>query len=219
MENLWLILVFIISYLLGSLPTAYLVIKRATGGDVRDVGTKNVGAMNVHRATESKKLFVLTWVIDMVKAVLAILIARWLMFLGYALEWGIIIAVLGVFLGHNWSVFLRFYGGKGISCLMGTLLLLGPVYLFIPWGLICIISILLTKRLVAGQIISIIALPFLGYFLAPYLAPHSQWLFSTQCFYLLVTLAIATPMFIRHASRIKPLIRGKEPKWYWKERR
>jgi len=218
MEELWLILIFIISYLLGALPTAYFVIKIATGKDIRDSGTKNVGAMNVHRATESKKLFVITWVADMAKAALAIFISRWLALLGYDPEWALIISVLGVFMGHNWSVFLKFNGGKGISCLMGTLLVLEPLLLFIPWGLICIIAILSTKRLLAGQIISIIALPFLGYFLAPYLTQHPQWALSTQYFYLLLMLVIAIPMFIRHAPRIKTLLQGKEPKWYWKER-
>ena len=218
MENLWLFLILIISYLLGSLPTGYLFIKKATGKDIRDSGTGNVGAMNVHRATESKPLTIATWLIDMGKAALAIWIARWLEFLGYNIDWGLIIAVLGVIAGHNWSIFLKFGGGKGISCLMGSLLTLEPLRLFIPWGLICLIAILFTQRLVAGQIVSITALPFLGYFMAPYLTPHPQWSFPVQYFYLLLTLAIAIPMFIRHAPRIKPLFQGKEPKWYWKER-
>ena len=218
MDNAWLILIFIIAYLLGSFPTAYVVIKIATGKDIRGTGTGNIGAMNVHRATESKALFAITWITDMVKAALAILIARWLAWLGYSPEWGVILAVLGVFLGHNWSIFLKFGGGKGISCLMGTLLILDPLRLFIPWGAICIIAILLTKRLLTGQVIGIIALPFLGYFLAPYMTPHPDWLLPTQYFYLLLMLAIAIPMFIRHAPRIKPLLQGKEPKWYWKER-
>ena len=218
MENLWLFLIFIISYMLGSLPTGYLFIKKVTGKDIRDAGTGNVGAMNVHRATGSKPLLIATWLIDMGKAALAIWIARWLEFLGYNIDWGLIIAVLGVIMGHNWSVFLKFGGGKGISCLMGSLLTLEPLRLFIPWGLICLIAILLTQRLVAGQIVSITTLPFLGYFMAPYLTPHPQWSFPVQYFYLLLTLAIAIPMFIRHATRIKPLLHGKEPKWYWKER-
>jgi len=218
MENLWLILIVVISYLLGAIPTAYLVIRKKTGGDIRDTGTGNIGAMNVARATESLWYFALTWIIDMAKAALAIFISRWLAFLGYSPDWGLIIAVMGIFLGHNWSVFLKFSGGKGISCLMGTLLVLEPLLLFLPWGLICIISILATKRLFAGQIISIISLPFLGYFLAPYLTPQPEWMFSIQYFYLILTLVIAIPMFIRHAPRIKPLLQGKEPRWYWKER-
>lgn len=218
MENLWLILIFIISYLLGSIPTAYIVIKKATGEDIRDTGTGNVGAMNVHRATESKWLFILTWLIDMGKAAFAISIARWITFLGYSPEWGLIIAVLAVFLGHNWSIFLKFSGGKGISCLMGSLLVLSPLYLFLSWGLICVITILATQRLYAGQVVSIIALPFLGYFLAPYLTSHPEGALPIQYFYLILMLVIAIPMFISHVPRIKTLIQGKEPKWYWKER-
>ena len=218
MEDLWLIIIFIIAYLLGALPTAYLVIKATGGGDIRESGTGNVGAMNVHRLTESKGFLILTWMVDMAKAALAISIARWLILLGYNPEWGLIVAALAVFLGHNWSIFLKFSGGKGISCLMGTLLLLEPLFLFIPWGLICIIAIISTKRLYAGQVLGIIALPFLGFFLSPHLTQHPDWLLPTRYFYLILMLVIAIPMFIRHAPRIKPLLQGTEPKWYWKER-
>jgi len=117
MENFWLILVAAIAYLLGSFPTAYLINK-----DVLRRGSGNVGTMNVLRTTGSKKLAVLTLIIDVSKAVLAVSLVSWLAGLGYDLLLGIMVASAFVVLGHNYSIFLKFKGGRGLASLFGVVL-------------------------------------------------------------------------------------------------
>jgi len=120
MENLWLILIAVAAYLLGSFPTAYLVGTK----DVLRRGSGNVGTMNVLRTTGSKKRAFLTLIFDVAKAVLAVYIAFWLVCLGYNLLMGTLVASAFVILGHNYSVFLKFKGGRGLASLFGVVLAL-----------------------------------------------------------------------------------------------
>lgn len=200
--NLYLILIFIISYFLGSFPTAFLVAEKFSGQDIRKVGTGNVGAMNVQRATGKIYLFLMTFLVDAGKAILAILIAQRFSFLGYNLNWAITAAALGAVVGHCFSVFLKFQGGKAISSLIGILFILNFKWLFLPWAGICLVFVLATGYLFLGQFMGTIFLPFIGYFLAP----EYFWL----------CLLVAIPIFIKQWSRFIPMLKGREPRWYWK---
>lgn len=117
---LGLILVAVIAYLLGSFPTARLI----AGKKVLEKGTGNVGTMNVYRTTGSPKLTALTFIIDAGKAVLAVLIVSWLGFFGYQPLIGLLVASFFVILGHNYSMFLEFRGGRGLASLFGLVLIL-----------------------------------------------------------------------------------------------
>lgn len=133
-----------LGYLLGSIPFGLVLTRLAGKGDVRDIGSGNIGATNVLR-TGSKWLAALTAILDCLKATAAILLAR--QFFG---EEAGTFAATGAFLGHLYPVWLRFRGGKGAATLFGVLLALLPiaaaVYAFV-WLLL-----LLTVRIssVAG---------------------------------------------------------------------
>jgi acyl phosphate:glycerol-3-phosphate acyltransferase len=200
--NFYLFLVFIISYLLGSFPTAYLIIKKSSGQDIRTIGTGNVGAMNVQRATGKVYLFIITFLIDAAKAVLAIYLAQKFSFLGYDLNLAVTVAAFGAVVGHCWPVFLKFQGGKAIASLIGIFAYLNFQWLLIPWASICLIYIFLTGYLFLGQFMGTVFLPFIGYFVAP------------EYFWLCVLVAI--PVFIKQWPRFIPMLKGQEPKWYWK---
>jgi len=201
-DNLYLIIFFLVSYLLGSFPTAYLVAKKFSGQDIRKVGTGNVGAMNVQRATGKFYLFLLTFLVDAAKAVLAISIPKWFAYLGYNLNLAITVAAFGAVLGHCFSIFLKFKGGKAIASLIGILAVLDFQWLFLPWGGVCLIFLLPTGYLFLGQFMGTIFLPFIGYLLDP----EYFWL----------CLLVAIPIFIKQWSRFIPMLQGKEPRWYWK---
>ena len=124
MENFWLLLIALISYLLGSIPFAYIVAKKMTGKNLCYVGTRNVGAMNAYRTTGSTKALIMVLSGDTIKAIISILSVSWLGFLGYNLKAGLVIAAFFVILGHNYSCFLKFKGGKGLASLLGILLAL-----------------------------------------------------------------------------------------------
>ncbi len=203
MINLYLFLIFIVAYLLGSFPTAYLIVKKYTDQDIRTIGTGNVGAMNVSRATGRGSLFWLTVAIDVGKGALAVLLPQWLAFLGYELVSAITLAGLGAVLGHCYPVFLKFRGGKAQASLIGVLGVLNWQWLLIPWGAIVIFSILASGFLFLGQFLGTISLPIIAYFLAPK--------------YFWLCLLVAIPIFIRQWPRFIPMLKGEEPKWYWKK--
>lgn len=150
MESFWaifgLILVGLIAYVLGSVPTALLI----AGRKVLEKGTGNVGTMNVYRTTGSKKLAALTLAIDAGKAVLAVCIASWLAFCGYNLLIGLLAASFFVILGHNYSIFLGFCGGRGLASLFGVVLALNW-----PAAFVCLATLVLAIWIVEAVLILI----------------------------------------------------------------
>jgi glycerol-3-phosphate acyltransferase PlsY len=134
------IIFYLIAYLVGSIPFGLLIAKYFAGVDVLSDGSKSIGATNVLRTvkknnpTLAKKLGIATLLLDGIKGVLVILVAK---YLGLSLETQWTIAVLAV-IGHCYSVFLLFNGGKGIATGYGVLMLLMPIEAslsIIVWGI------------------------------------------------------------------------------------
>src|SRR4051812_7861027 len=110
-----------LGYLLGSIPFGLLLTRLAGKGDVRDIGSGNIGATNVLR-TGSKPLAVLTLLLDCLKATAAVLVAQRL----FGQETGPF-AATGAVLGHLYPAWLRFRGGKGVATVLGALIALLPI--------------------------------------------------------------------------------------------
>ncbi len=132
-------LISLIAYLIGSFPTAYLITKKLTGKDIRKIGSGNIGATNAFRALKEagkKKLalivFLIILIVDMAKGAGSIFLAQ--KFFPENLIPILILTSFFVVLGHNYSLFLKFTGGRGAACLMGILVYLKPLSLLI-WGL------------------------------------------------------------------------------------
>ena len=115
------IIVAIASYLLGSVPTAYLAARWMRGIDIRQRGSGQVGGSNVWHSV-SRRVGVVVAVADIAKGAVAVLVAR---VFGLGIEWQMV-AGLSAIAGHNWSVFLRFGGGRGIATLGGVILVMAP---------------------------------------------------------------------------------------------
>ncbi|MBP1597954.1 MAG: plsY [Acidobacteria bacterium] len=113
-------LIPLIGYLLGAIPFGFILVKAASGNDIRLAGSGNIGATNVFR--QSRLVGILTLVLDAGKGYLAVLIAGWL---GGDASWQAA-AALGAVLGHVFTVFLRFKGGKGVATGFGAFLALTP---------------------------------------------------------------------------------------------
>lgn len=200
---------FAIGYLIGSFPTAYFVVKKFTGRDIRREETGNVGAMNTARTTGKFHLFFLVFIIDGFKGFLGIFIPQQFVAFGYDLNLAVTIGAFGVVLGHCYSIYFKlkdgkFAGGKAIASLFGILAGVNFVNLFIPWGLAMLIPIILTSNLFLGQFIGTLALPFVGYFLFPE--------------YFLLTVLCSIPVFIKQWPRVIPMLKGKEPRWYFSKK-
>jgi len=146
------------AYLLGSVPAAYLVAKWSRGIDIRQYGSGNIGASNIFRST-SKWLAIPVTIFDIGKGVLAVWVAQ-LLGLGVMEQ---IVVGLAAILGHNWPVFLRFQGGRGMFTSLGIILILSPII-----GLIIIVmaySLAPFRKLSLGVLIALVSLPILTWFL------------------------------------------------------
>ena len=130
------IILVIAAYLLGSIPTG-LLLARAFGVDIRTAGSGNIGATNVYR-TLGKKVGIMTLMGDCLKGMLPVLAAYNLF--GFPVEW-IALTGLAAFLGHVYTVFLRFKGGKGVATALGVFLAISPlsvlaamaIFAFVLW--------------------------------------------------------------------------------------
>ncbi len=131
MPTLYLLLVAVGSFLIGSFPTGYLV-ARSKGVDIRLHGSGNIGATNVFR-TIGKPLGVFVFAIDAIKGFVAVWLSmRFATGAGEAVTWAGIVSAVAVIVGHNYTPWLGFRGGKGIATSAGVLLAL------MPWAIFCI---------------------------------------------------------------------------------
>ena len=132
------------AYILGSVPTAYMLVRLITGRDIRRMGTGNVGALNTyHQVGTWGAMSVL--LLDTGKGVLAVLIPTWL----GAPQWTMFVTTTLVVAGHNWPVLLNFRGGKGAATIFGISLALAPLLTLITLGPVVVIA-LIVRNLVLG---------------------------------------------------------------------
>jgi glycerol-3-phosphate acyltransferase PlsY len=202
------ILTALIAYLLGSIPTGFLVAK-ARGTDIRTIGSGNIGDTNVFRYLGTKAgVFVL--VMDALKgwlavAVVAVLLANW--FNGsedlVARERLQIIAGLSAILGHNYTCWLHFKGGKGIATSAGVLVGLVPGALLIIFG-VWIVVFALSRFVSLASISASFALPF-----AAWLTGHTPTMIA-------ITAAMAALAIFKHKSNIQRLLSGTENRFAFK---
>lgn len=145
-------------YLVGAIPMAYLLSRWRRGIDIRRYGSGNVGASNVIK-TAGKKLGLAVFVFDVSKGAIMILLAGWL---GLELWQQIIVGLLTI-AGHNWPVFLRFNGGRGIATSLGVALVMAPVPALI--ALSTALTFGFFKKMAPGVFLGVGTLPVMsGYF-------------------------------------------------------
>lgn len=187
------ILIIVLAYLLGCLPTGLLIAK-ARGIDIQKQGSGNIGATNVLRSVGLIPGIIVV-IMDPLKGYLAVLAARLL-----GLEpWVIALTALAVVLGHNYNVFLKFRGGKGIATSLGAYLAIDPLFSLVI-AIIGIMAIYLGRLVSLGSLVAVFASPFV------YIISEGK--FEWPYFLLLVTFAGLA--FYRHSANIKKLALGTE---------
>jgi glycerol-3-phosphate acyltransferase PlsY len=209
------IVVAVAAYLLGSIPTGFLVAK-AKGIDIRNVGSGNIGATNAMRVLgKPAGIFVLLmdvlkgWLSVYLGAIIYRIIFQYFMsgpdingfyYLPQTQEIRKFALIAGIFavLGHNYTCWLKFKGGKGIATTAGVFLALAPLALLAALA-VFILAILLTKYVSVGSIAAAIALP------------ATVWIMSPQNLFLcIVTTALGVLAIYKHKSNIQRLIAGTE---------
>jgi acyl phosphate:glycerol-3-phosphate acyltransferase len=193
MQSMWIepILAVFFGYMLGSIPFGLLLTRLSGGGDLRDIGSGNIGATNVLR-TGNKAIAALTLLLDVGKGAVAVLIAS-------SIEGGLgVLAGMGAFLGHLYPVWLKFKGGKGVATLLGIVAALAPILgmVFAITWITCLV--ILRYSSVSGMLASI-SIPITAVIVGQY-----SWVPMFIGFALLV--------IWKHRANVERLMAGEEPK-------
>ncbi len=192
-EAYFTILVLLFSYLLGAVPFGLVITRLAGLGDIREIGSGNIGATNVLR-TGRKELAIATLLLDAGKGAIAVLITS------YLLNRPDIAAAAGLaaFIGHCFPVYLRFSGGKGVATFFGTLLAVSPMVGLVASATWLAVAVIFRMSSLAGLSASVAA-PIASYFLSG----GNDWMFLA---------GMTVMIFIRHRENIGRIMDGTEPR-------
>lgn len=183
------------AYLLGSFSTGLTVAKATHGPNLYEVGSKNTGATNALR-TMGLKRGLATFAGDVIKALLACFLGKWLMG-----QNGAMLAGLMVIIGHNWPVFHHFKGGKGVACSCAVMLITFPVPAVISF-VVAILTIVITRYVSLGSIVLLL--------LFSILVAAMNW---GSWLAIVWALLLAVLCVYRHRANIGRLLRGEENKF------
>ena len=188
------IIVVIFSYLLGSIPTGYIVGALA-GVDIRKVGSGNIGATNVARVV-GKKRGLLTLIADVGKGFIPVFVAGRL---GLS-HTAVALVAIAAFLGHLYPLFLKFRGGKGVATALGILLAIAPMATLVSMAVFAVVAV--SSRLVS-----------LGSIVAALTAPIMLWSLSYSPTVIATGVFLAVMITMRHRDNIQRLFAGTEPRF------
>lgn len=195
-----LLIIIFASYFLGAIPFAYLAVKLIKNCDIRDLGSGNVGATNAARVLGIKRGFVV-FLLDMLKGFGAISLAGYLYspHMGFGLKTVMVLSGLMVIIGHNWSIFLKFSGGKGVATTLGVVLRFMPLAalgFLVIWFLV----VVLTKYVSLGSILGAVGYPVTGFFI------------YKDNLIIIFLIILSFLIIYRHRANIKRLFKGEESK-------
>ena len=188
------VLGFVLGHICGSVPSGLWLVQALHGIDIREYGSKNIGTTNVFR-TVGPTSAVLVLICDMLKGIIAVALVNYF-FQNPELD---VVTALGALLGHNYSLFLGFKGGKGAATGLGLLVFLMPKVagaVFLVW-----LAIVFTTRYVS-----------LGSMVAAVLTPIGAWYFNYTCAYIILGAIAGFFVVVRHKDNIGRLLSGTESK-------
>lgn len=185
---------FVLGHVCGSVPSGLWLVQAFHGIDIRNYGSKNIGTTNVFR-TVGPKTAVLVLIADAFKGILAVGIMSYF-FHNPLLD---VVTALGALLGHNYSIFLGFKGGKGVATALGLLIFMMPNVAVASFG-IWLVCVLLTSYVSLGSIMAAIFTPPLAWYLG---YPSAYMIFSVVAAFFVV---------LRHKENIHRLLTGTESK-------
>jgi glycerol-3-phosphate acyltransferase PlsY len=195
----------ILAYLLGSIPFGYLIVKFASGADIRETGSGGTGATNVSRKA-GKAAGVVTLALDALKGAAAVLVARWLT--GEAgTSWVVGAAAALAVIGHCYPVWLKFKAGKGVATGLGVFLAVAP------WATLAALAVFIivvwrTRYVSLGSIVAAAFLPIWILLTHIWIEPVRNFapIMAALC-------AVSTVIILKHSENIRRLMAGEENKF------
>jgi glycerol-3-phosphate acyltransferase PlsY len=184
----------VFSYVIGSIPSGLIIGKLLKGIDLREFGSKNIGATNAYRVLGPWPAF-LVFIADMAKGLVGVYLGQYLTDTSIGQILGGIFAIAG----HNWSLFLGLKGGRGVATGLGVVAVLVPkvtAIIFLIWAVI----VYFTRYVSLGSIV------------AAGLLPIFIWLFGENTEYLYFGIVAGLFVIVRHKPNIERLLKGKELK-------
>lgn len=192
-------LLILIAYIIGSIPTGYLLVKWKFNKDVRDFGSGNIGSTNVGRVA-GKKYQAITTILDMLKGFIPVMIADYFCrhnYINFPTPPLLIIIAFATIIGHNYTIFLKFKGGKGVSTTIGSFAYIVPI----PMAIVAVLFFLIKLK---TNVVSIrVLICALVLFLSTCLLSNVIW-YKAATFLALVLIVI------RHKENIKRILKGEE---------
>ncbi|MCX7918495.1 MAG: glycerol-3-phosphate 1-O-acyltransferase PlsY [bacterium] len=195
------VLIIIIAYLLGSIPTGYWL-GRMKGVDIRKFGSGNIGMTNVLRVL-GKPYALLTFIVDVAKGTVAVTLLPWLFHTSE--PWMKVLAGLAAVCGHNWTIFLKFKGGKGVATSAGVFLGLAWQPTLLVLGIFGIV-LAISRYVSLGSLGAAVSFPILVV------------LVDQNILYIILSILLALFILVRHRSNIKRLLAGTENKFSLKKK-
>ncbi|MDD3435633.1 MAG: glycerol-3-phosphate 1-O-acyltransferase PlsY [Candidatus Gastranaerophilales bacterium] len=193
-----LIILILLAYLIGSIPTGYIIVKLFTGQDIRKSGSGSTGATNVKRVMGNKWFFTVM-LLDAIKGALPVLLAKIFAVTFVSIGLVPVLCAIAVILGHSKSIFLKFSGGKSVASGIGTILALNwhvGLAIAVVWATITYLS----RYVSLGSIIALSLSPLFMYFCKEPIA------------YIIYCLIGAIYIIYLHRENIRRLIKGEENK-------
>lgn len=186
--------IILLCYLIGSTPTAYILVKRLKGIDIRTVGSGNVGASNASRVL-GKWGFISVLTADALKGMIPVLLVRSY----YGNSDYVLLAAVAVVLGHTFTIFLNFKGGKGVATALGVFIALAPFSTLIAAAVFGV-TIALSRMISLSSITAAVTIAI------------SVWFLSEWDHFKIFTFVIATLVIFLHKSNIGRILNGTERK-------
>jgi glycerol-3-phosphate acyltransferase PlsY len=195
-------------YLIGSIPFAYLLTRKTANVDIRVSGSGNVGGYNAFIVTRSKSVGIAVGVLDAAKGVAAVLVAEWF-FPGSYLNQSV--ALAGAIVGHNYPVWIRFRGGRGLATTAGGMIFLGLSY-SVVWSILWLIAKSLKRDILTSNLVAIL--------LSPLVIAVLPWEWVRQLIYARVDSAsfiffcctVSILLLISHLDAVRAIWKGVELK-------
>ncbi len=192
------LLTVVVAYIIGSIPTGYLIVKHFKGEDIRKIGSGSTGATNVKRVM-GKKWFFITLFLDMFKGMLPVLLAQHFTSAFAGLGLLPVLAAVAVLLGHSKSIFLGFTGGKSVASGVGTILALNWVAAVV-FGIVWVAITKTSKYVSLGSIIAI------------WSTPLTMFLLGSPIAYVAYAVVGAIYITYLHRENVQRLVKGVENK-------